>query len=135
MPGSLGAVAAVVPPLDLIPLNDPEYGDFAERQVAESARQRVQAGEWTLADAHQHARSEQADLLADRLRGQGHTFWKGVHTADGAVVGWVWVGPGPAFLEQYGVRDLARARWLSQITVQDAVRGRGLWPGAAHGAA
>jgi ribosomal protein S18 acetylase RimI-like enzyme len=27
-------------------------------------------------------------------------------------------------LEQYGVRDLARVRWLKQITVQEALRGR-----------
>jgi hypothetical protein len=44
------------------------------------------------------ARLEQADLLADRLRGHGHTFLKAVHTADGALVGWAWVAPGPAFL-------------------------------------
>jgi hypothetical protein len=46
----------VVPPLSLLPLTDPEYGDIAERQVAESARQRVEAGEWTLADAQHRAR-------------------------------------------------------------------------------
>ena len=119
------AVARVVPPLSLLPLTDPEYRDFAERQVAESARQRVEAGEWTLMDAHQRARVEQADLLADRLRDQGHTFLKGVHAAEGVLVGWLWVGPGPMFLERYGVRDLARVRWLSQITVRDELRGRG----------
>ena len=101
-----GRVASVVPPLSLLPLTDAEYHDFAERQVAESARQRVEAGEWMLTDAHQRARAEQADLLADRLRNEGHTFLKGVHTADGMLVGWVWVGPGPAFLERYGVHDL-----------------------------
>jgi hypothetical protein len=56
----LVAVARVVPPLSLLPLTDPEYRDFAERQVAESARQRVEAGEWTLMDAHKRARVEQA---------------------------------------------------------------------------
>ena len=118
-------MARAIPPLSLLPLTDAEYRDFAERQVAESARQRVEAGEWTLTDAHQRARMEQADLLADQLRGQGHTFLKGVRTADETLVGWVWVGPGPPFLERYGVRDLARARWLSQITVRDELRGRG----------
>ena len=120
-----GRVASVVLPLSLLPLTDADYHDFAERQVAESARQRVEAGEWTWPDAQQRARAELADLLADRLRGHGHTFWKGVRAADGVPVGWVWVGPGPAFLERYGVRDPARARWLSQITVRDDIRGRG----------
>ena len=118
-------MARAIPPLSLLPLTDAEYRDFAERQVAESARQWVEAGEWALTDAHQRARVEQADLLADRLRGHGHTFLKGVRTTDGVPVGWVWVGPGPAVLERYGVRDLARARWLSQITVRDELRGRG----------
>lgn len=111
--------------LDLVPLTDAEYGDFAERQVAEAARQRVEAGEWTLAEAQQRARLEQADLVADRLRRRGHTFLKGVRAADGALVGWVWVGPGPLVLEQYGLRELTRVRWLGQITVRDELRGRG----------
>jgi GNAT superfamily N-acetyltransferase len=50
---------------------------------------------------------------------------KGVHATDGARVGWVWVAPAPAWLEQYGERDLARVRWLGQITVQDELRGHG----------
>src|SRR5437763_595461 len=50
---------------------------------------------------------------------------EGVHPAEGVLVGWLWVGPGPMFLERYGVRDLARARWLSQITVRDELCGRG----------
>jgi hypothetical protein len=35
------------------------------------------------------------------------------------------VSPAPGFLERYGVRDLARARWLSQITVAEGRRRRG----------
>jgi ribosomal protein S18 acetylase RimI-like enzyme len=114
----------VIPPVTLLALTDADYAEFAEAQVAETARRRVEAGEWAPADAPDRARLEQADLLADRLRGQGHTFLKGC-SADGAVVGWVWVSPGPAFLERYGVRDPARVRWLSQITVRDDLRGRG----------
>ena len=115
----------MLPLLRLVPLTDAEYGDFAERQVAESARQRVQAGEWMVTDAHQRTRAELADLLADRLRSQGHTFLKGAPAADEALVGWVWVSPGPALLERYGVEDPSRARWLSQITVRDELRGQG----------
>jgi RimJ/RimL family protein N-acetyltransferase len=117
----------VNPLLRLVPLTDAEYADFAEQQVAEVARGRVAAGEWSPADAHQRARADLADLLADRLRSQAHTFVKGIDTTrdDELVVGWVWVSPGPAFLERYGVRDVARARWLSQITVREEVRERG----------
>jgi hypothetical protein len=85
------------PPMDLQPLTDDEYADFAERQVAESARQRILADEWTPEVAPALARAEAADLLADRLRGAGHRFLKGV-APDGTLVGWLWVGPTPAFL-------------------------------------
>jgi GNAT superfamily N-acetyltransferase len=114
----------MIPPVTLLPLTDAEYADFAEGHVAEAARQRVEAGERTPAEAPERARLEQADLLADRLRSQGHTFLKGC-TADGGVVGWLWISPAPAFLERYGVRDPARARWINQITVRDDLRGRG----------
>ena len=66
---------------------DDEYGDFAECQVVQSARQRVEAGEWTFANAQQRARAEQADLLAAQLVGQGHTLLRGVQTPGGALVG------------------------------------------------
>src|SRR5437867_11859885 len=93
----------------LVPLNDAEYADFAERQVAEDARQHVRAGEWTAEEAPGRAREELSGLLADTLRGAGHAFLKGV-CGDGTRVGWVWVAPAPAFLGD----DRERKRWLSQ---------------------
>jgi GNAT superfamily N-acetyltransferase len=118
------SVVPDVPQITLLPLTDAEYAEFTERQVAESARQRVQAGEWTPAQSLTRAREECSDLLADRLRGHGHLFLKGLNAA-GAMVGWLWVGPAPAFLERYGVREPARVRWLGQITVAEDQRGRG----------
>ena len=115
----------VAPRVELVPLTDAEYGDFAERQVAESARQRVNAGEWTAEEAPAKAREGSAGLLADHLRGHGHHFLKGV-TPDGTRVGWVWVAPPPAFLqERYALPNLDDVRWLMQITVDEPLRGRG----------
>ena len=116
-------MAPDAPHVTLLALTDAEYAAFAERQVAESARQRVRAGEWAPAQALDRARAA-ADLLADRLRGRGHRIWKGLD-AGGGLVGWLWVSPAPAFVERYGVRDPTRARWLSQITVTEDRRGRG----------
>ena len=110
--------------LRLVPLSDAEYAIFAERQVAESARQGLHAREWTPTEAEQRARAANADLLADRLRSLGHEFRKGV-TTTGELVGWLWIAPAPTFLEQYGPPALARTRWLGQITVADELRGRG----------
>ena len=106
--------------LTLVPLSDEEYADFAERQVVEYARQNVNAGEWTPEEALQRAREAEADLLADTIRAQGHELFKAVDEA-GARAGWLWIAPAPGFL---GL-DPARGRWLSQITVEEALRGRG----------
>src|SRR4051794_9152589 len=111
--------------LNLLPLTDEEYGEFAESQVAQSARQRARAGEWVQADALQRARVEHSDLLADRLRSQGHTFLKAVQHDTALLVGWLWISPAPGLVARYGEQDPSRARWLSQITVREELRGRG----------
>src|SRR5438876_3603277 len=104
-------LAAMAPELKLFPLSDAEYAEFVELQVADHARQRVNAGEWTAAEARALAWEATADLRGDALRRAGHAFYKGVE-ATGARIGWLWVAPAPARLQRYGVDDLARARWL-----------------------
>jgi ribosomal protein S18 acetylase RimI-like enzyme len=110
------------PAIVLRPLTDAEYAEFVERQIAETARQHVNAGEWTPEAATALARERLADLMADRLRGTGDRFLTGV-TADGTRVGWLWVSPVPSFLDLGPGHE--RTRWLSQITVDEAWRGRG----------
>jgi ribosomal protein S18 acetylase RimI-like enzyme len=108
------------PAIVLQPLTDAEYPEFVERQIEETARQHVNAGEWTPEAATTLARERLADLVADRLRGTGDRFFTGV-TADGTRVGWLWVSPAPSFLGP----GHERTRWLSQITVDEALRGQG----------
>jgi len=113
------------PEVTLVPMTDAEYAEFAEAQVAEHARQRVNAGEWTLDEAVARARQDTEDLRSDALRGAGHAFYAGVDAA-GARVGWLWIAPGTLpFLDRYGVANLSRVRWLGQITVEESLRGRG----------
>jgi GNAT superfamily N-acetyltransferase len=107
--------------ISLVVLNEREYSEFAEQQVIELADQHVGAGEWTTEEAVGHAREELSGLLTDRLREVGHVFMKGVDP-ENAQVGWVWIAPAPAFLG----KDQESTRWLSQITVDEAQRGRGL---------
>jgi ribosomal protein S18 acetylase RimI-like enzyme len=110
------------PSIVLLPLTDAEYADFVERQIEETARQHVNAGEWTTEEAPDLARARLADLTADRLRGAGDYFYKGV-TAEGLPVGWLWVSPAPSFLGLDPGHE--RMRWLSQIIVAEALRGQG----------
>ena len=106
--------------LELVPLNDAEYLDFAQQQLVETARQRVKGGDWQEAEALDLSRASLTDLLSDSLRVAGHMFLKGVDTS-GTRVGWLWVSPAPEFLGEN--RD--RKRWLSQITVESHLRHRG----------
>ena len=101
----------------LVLWDDAEYADFAERQVVELASQSVNAGEWTEEEAPGRAREALTSLLADRLRGEGHVFLKGIRT-DGTTVGWIWVAPAPEFLTDHREHK----RWLSQITVDETQR-------------
>ena len=110
--------------LALSPLTDDEYAAFVTLQVEETAYEAVTAGEWTADDAPALARQDTADLRADTLRGSGHAFHRGVDAA-GERIGWLWVAPAPDLVARYGVGDIARARWLAQVFVEQSRRGRG----------
>lgn len=106
--------------VELLPLDDAGYAEFAARQVLEYADQLVRAGEVGAADGARIARERLADLLADRLRAAGHEFLRAVSPA-GVPLGWIWTSPPPPFLDA----DAARTRWLSQLTIDESLRGRG----------
>jgi GNAT superfamily N-acetyltransferase len=105
----------------LAPLGDEEYRQFAAAQVVEYARQMVNGGDARPDQGELLAQSQLWPLTDDRLRGHGHDFWKAV-TPDGARVAWVWIAPAPGFV---GAHHLD-VRWLSQITVEEKERGRGV---------
>jgi len=107
--------------MHLTPISDAEYGEFAERQVAEYALQLVRAGEVPEADSEAAARRMLSGLLADELRSQGHSFFVARSALVKHRIGWVWLSPAPAFLGA----NHRRYRWLSQLTIEETVRGRG----------
>ena len=112
------------PELTLSPLTDDEYAAFVTLQVEETVREAVTAGEWTADEAPERARHDTIELRADRLRGSGHAFYRGVDPT-GERIGWLWVAPAPDHVARYGVGDVARARWLAQVFVEESRRGRG----------
>jgi ribosomal protein S18 acetylase RimI-like enzyme len=107
--------------MHLTPVDDAEYAAFAKRQVIDYADQLVRAGDVAASDSQALARERLSALLADELRGAGHLFFVGRSAILKPRIGWVWVSPAPAFLGP----NQARSRWLSQLTVEDAVRGHG----------
>jgi GNAT superfamily N-acetyltransferase len=107
--------------MHLTPVDDTEYADFAKRQVVEYANQLARAGEVTESESIAVARERCRALLADELRAAGHLFFVARSAILKPRIGWVWVSPAPAFLGPN--RD--SARWLSQLTVEETVRGRG----------
>ena len=122
-PLSLQLLQLAVPmqSVQLIPVTDSEYTEFASQQIVEYARQLERAGEATANDSFAVSRERLADLSADRLRAAGHVFFVARSTLDGARVGWVWLSPAPEFLGP-GHKG---SRWLSQITVDEPLRRRG----------
>ena len=105
----------------LIAVDDAEYADFAERQVLEHASQLTRAGEIVEADSVALARERLRGLLADELRALGHQFFVARSAIVKPRIGWVWISPAPAFLGP----SRAGSRWLSQLTIEETVRGRG----------
>src|SRR5687767_13373818 len=97
--------------------SDVEYAEFVPMQIAEYARQLVQAGEVPPQEGLGTARERLADLAADRLRSAGHDFLVATSAPLDVRVGWVWLSPAPAST------GTGRARWLSQLTVLDPHRG------------
>ena len=107
--------------MHLTPVDDAEYADFAERQVVEYANQLARAGEVTEGDSLAVAGQRLRALLADELRAAGHQFFVARSAIVKPRIGWVWISPAPAFLGP----NRAGTRWLSQLTIEETVRGRG----------
>ena len=100
---------------------DAECAEFAALQLKEYARQLVRAGEVAADDGAATASERLQDLLADRLRQIGHTFFVATPAHENLRIGWIWLSPAPEFIGSG--RD--HARWLSQLTVEELHRGRG----------
>jgi ribosomal protein S18 acetylase RimI-like enzyme len=107
--------------MHLTPVDDAEYADFTKRHVVDYANQLTRAGEAMEAESLAAARDRLGGLLADELRTNGHLFFVARSAIVKPRIGWVWVAPAPAFLGPHR----ACSRWLSQLTVEEAVRGRG----------
>jgi ribosomal protein S18 acetylase RimI-like enzyme len=105
----------------LNPANDSDYADFAQRQVVDYAEQLRRAGEVTESESVALAREHLRALLDDELRAAGHQFLAARSAIVKPRIGWVWISPAPEFLGPIS----SRTRWLSQLTVEEKVRGRG----------
>lgn len=102
-------------------LNDAEYAEFTASQIVEYADQLTRAGEVARESSLMIARALLDDLVSDRLREQGHEFFAGTSIEGAIRVGWIWISPAPSFLGA----GHAATRWLSQLTVDAGLRGRG----------
>ncbi len=101
-----------------MPMTKEERRAALEGEAAEYGEAKARAGFWTREVARDRAREEIASLVGPDPAKRGHAFFFGVN-AGGERVGWTWVGPVP------GTRPARTQRWLFQILVDEAVRGRG----------
>jgi len=107
--------------MHLTPVTDAQYAEFSKRHLVDYAEQLTLAGEVPKAESLAVARKRLHGLLADELRINGHQFYVARSRILKPTIGWVWVSPAPAFLG----RKRGSSRWLSQLTVDRAVRGHG----------
>jgi ribosomal protein S18 acetylase RimI-like enzyme len=107
--------------VQLIQVTDAEYAELASQQIVEYARQLERAGEVSVGDSLAVSQARLVDLSADRLRAAGHVFFVARSARDASRVGWVWLSPAPGFLGP----GHDGSRWLSQITVDEPLRGYG----------
>jgi ribosomal protein S18 acetylase RimI-like enzyme len=75
------------------------------------------AGEWPLEDALDHSLARSEWLFDGTAFERGHRFLRAAE--GGRPVGWIWEGPSHSDVEGPG-------HWLYQITVEEALRGRGV---------
>ncbi len=99
-------------------MTDGERTAALEGEAAEYGEAKARAGFWSRDVARERARTEIASLVGPDPAKRGHAFYFGVD-AEGHRVGWTWVGPVP------GARSGRTKRWLFQILVDEALRGRG----------
>lgn len=107
--------------MQLTACDDSEYREFSSLQLVEYANQLARAGEVSAEDSLAVARERLGDLTDDRLRSGGHEFLVARSSQDDVRVGWVWLSPAPSFLGA----GHERTCWLTQLTVEEAERGRG----------
>ncbi len=119
--GDLAEAPVEANAVHLTPVDDAEYADFTKRHVVDYAHQLTRAGEVSEAESIEASRLRLGALLADELRKAGHLFFVAHSGIVKPRIGWVWVSPAPAFLGP----NHAHTRWLSQLTVEETVRGRG----------
>lgn len=102
----------------LVLMTGAERDEALRREAADYAEAKARAGFWSREESLPRARAEIADLVGSDPAARGHEFFAG-HDAGGGRVGWVWFGPVP------GAKPSRTTRWLYQIVVEDAFRGKG----------
>ena len=113
------AVSGTRASVSLASVSREEYAAIVDMQIREFADQKVRAGHWQPEAAEELSRHVIESFLPRDGPKEGHRVWKAVD-AQGGSVGWLWVGPPPVKPMNAPTR-----RWLYQITVEPALRGRG----------
>lgn len=106
--------------VSLVAVSPLEYQEFVSAQIVEFAEQKVRAGQWRPEEAPALSRHVVEGFLPAAGPMTGHRVWKAVD-GGGERVGWIWVGPPPV-----KTLNMPHRRWLYQITVEPALRGRGV---------
>ncbi len=100
-------------------MTDAEREAALEHEAVEYADAKARAGIWTREESLRRSREEIHGYVGDRPSERGHEFFVGLDD-EGRRIGWIWIGPMPT------PEPAPSARWLFNIVVDPAYRGRGL---------
>jgi len=100
--------------IQLVPMTEADYAAYLEKTIPQYAREKVEAGNWTEAEALERSRKEYEGFLPEGLRTPGNFLFMLVN-ASGEKVGWLWYAlkekkPELAFIYDFEIYDQFRRR-------------------------
>lgn len=100
--------------ISLVPMNAADFAAYLEKTIPIYAREKVEAGNWTEAEALERSRKEYEHFLPEGLRTVGHFLFMLI-SETGEKVGWLWYAlnekkPDLAFIYDFEIYDQFRRR-------------------------
>lgn len=109
-------------PVTLLPMTAEHYAEYLERSIADYARDKVKAGNWSQEESLERSRREFHILLPDGLSTPNHFLFTIVTQADGKAVGEAWIAFRPekknVYIYDFRLHDNNRGKGLGRAALR-----------------
>lgn len=103
--------------IKLIPISQPDFDSFLERDISTYAEQKVRSGNWQPEEALELSRKEHAQLLPEGRASKDQYLYTITEEGTGQKLGILWVN-----VKMEGSHKVA---WIYDIEIDEAFRGKG----------